>query len=214
MKWKCWTISKGGELRWLGGRAMALDWRSQSFHKLSEVPFLRTLSLDILSVDHGYMFRYGSLCLRPLDNGRSLWSHGWTTGKANIWWEKNEHFSGQAFRESTGLRARSMCFSTPGFQKTQPTYQGFQLSRSLLQTASSERERVEYLMEEEGKIYAGTHSKPRGRFFQIWIIWCLHKTTTLQTVGVRSILSDGASRSLPSSPNLPLPSPCRESQPC
>ena len=39
MKWKCWTISKGGELRWLGGRAMALDWRSQSFHKLSEVPF-------------------------------------------------------------------------------------------------------------------------------------------------------------------------------
>ena len=82
---------------------------------------------------------------------------------------KNEHFSGQAFRESTGLRARSMCFSTPGFQKTQPTCQGFQLSRSLLQTASSERERVEYLMEEEGKIYAGTHSKPRGRFFQIWI---------------------------------------------
>ena len=79
---------------------------------------------------------------------------------------KNEHFSGQAFRESTGLRARSMCFSTPGFQKTQPTCQGFyaQLSRSLLHTASSERERVEYLMEEEGKIYAGTHSKPRGRF--------------------------------------------------
>ena len=80
---------------------------------------------------------------------------------------KNEHFSGQAFRESTGLRARSMCFSTPGFQKTQPTCQGFQLSRSLLKTASSERERVEYLMEEEGKIYAGTHSKPRGRFFQM-----------------------------------------------
>ena len=27
----------------------------------------------------------------------------------------------------------------------------------------SERERGEYLLEEEGKIYAGTHSKPRGR---------------------------------------------------
>ena len=50
-------------------------------------------------------------------------------------------------------------------------------------------------------------------FFK-WIKWCLHKTTTLQTVGVRSILSDGASRSLPSSPHLTLSSPCRESQPC
>ena len=96
---KCWTISKGGELRWLGGRAMASDWRSQSFHKLSEVPFLRTLSLDILSVDHGYMFRYGSLCLRPLDNGRSLWSHGWTTGEANIWWKKWTFFRAGVSRE-------------------------------------------------------------------------------------------------------------------
>ena len=99
MKWKCWTISKGGELRWLGGRAMASDWRSQSFHKLSEVPFLRTLSLDILPVDHGYMFRYGSLCLRPLDNGRSLWSHGWTTGEANIWWKKWTFFRAGVSRE-------------------------------------------------------------------------------------------------------------------
>ena len=58
-----------------------------------------SFSSDILSVDHGYMFRYGSLCLRPLDNGRSLWSLGWTTGEANIWWKKWTFFRAGVSRE-------------------------------------------------------------------------------------------------------------------
>ena len=71
----------------------------------------------------------------------------------------------------------------------------------------SERERGEYLMEEEGKIYAGTPSKPRGRCIcQKWI----DKTRILmggylQTVGVRAILPNSASSSLPSSSHSSLP---------
>ena len=83
----------------IGRQGNGLRLKVSIFPQVVGSSFFRTLSLNILSVDHGYMSRYGSLCLRPLDNGRSLWSHGWTTGKANIWWEKWTFFRAGVSRE-------------------------------------------------------------------------------------------------------------------
>ena len=214
MKWKCWTISKGGELRWLGGRAMASDWRSQSFHKLSEVPFLRTLSLDILPVDHGYMFRYGSLCLRPLDNGRSLWSHGWTTGEANICWGKMNIFQGRRFERAQGWEPDLCAFQPLASRRPNPHAKVFNCQDLYCKLLPVKERGLSSWWRRRERSTPGLIRNLAAGFFQIWIKCCLHKTATLQTVGVRSILSDGASCSLPSSPHLAVPSPCRESQPC
>ena len=78
----------------------------------------------------------------------------------------------------------------------------------------SERERGEYLLEEEGKIYAGTHSKPRGRCQKTFNEKESRLIVNFQALGLRAIFSDGAARSLPSSSHNSLSETLRASKPC
>ena len=66
------------------------------------------------------MGRYGSLCLRPLDNGRSLWSPGWTAGEANIWWKKMNIFQGRRFERAQGWEPDLCAFQPLASRRPNP----------------------------------------------------------------------------------------------